>query len=79
MARCSYSDVFDVQLDRAHDEEILVGDLVRTGTNLFPHYEVIAVSGDKAWLRDSQNGVDHLASTTRLRKVEPAPLAMAAE
>ena len=79
MSLCSYSDVFGISHDRPHEEEILAGDLVRTGTNHFPHFTVVAVSGDKVWLRDAQSGVDHLALTIRCRKIEAAPLAMAAE
>ena len=40
----SYSDVFKIKLEREHDEDIHVGDLVRTGPNKFPHYEVVAVN-----------------------------------
>jgi hypothetical protein len=74
----SYSDVFDISHDREHDEEIREGDLVRTGPNLFPHFCVIAVNGDKAWVRNVQNGADALALLNRCRKVDPT-LAIAAE
>jgi hypothetical protein len=79
MSLSSYSDVFGISHDRTHEEEILVGDLVRTGSNHFPQYEVVAVRGDKAWLRDVQSGADHLAQTIRCRKVDGQPLALAAE
>jgi hypothetical protein len=49
------------------------------GTNLFPHYEVIAVHGDQAWVRNRQNGADHLARLSRCRKIESEALAIAAE
>ena len=52
MVQVSYSDVFQINHDREHEEEIQVGDLVRTGPNLYPHYTVIAVNGDKAWVRN---------------------------
>jgi len=41
---------------------ICVGDVVRTGDNKFPHYEVIAVSGGRVWLRDVQYGVDQVVA-----------------
>jgi hypothetical protein len=79
MSLSSYSDVFSIRHERDYDEEILTGDLVRSGPNLFPHFEVIAVHGDKAWVRNVQTGADHLAQLARCRKIEPHPLALAAE
>jgi hypothetical protein len=79
MTLSSYSDVFSISHDREHDEHIEAGDLVRSGPNLFPHFEVIAVNGDKAWVRNVQNGADHLALLSRCRKIQPEPLAVAAE
>lgn len=73
MTLSSYSDVFSISHDREYDEEIRVGDLVRTGSNLFPHFEVIAVHGEKAWVRNIQNGTDHLALVSRCRKVNGQP------
>ena len=32
-----------------------VGDLVRTGENFHPHYHVIALSEERAWIRDTQH------------------------
>lgn len=79
MSLSSYSDVFDIRHERDYDEEILTGDIVRAGQNLFPHFEVIAINGDKAWVRNVSNGSDHLAPLARCRKIESAPLALAAE
>jgi hypothetical protein len=75
MTLSSYSDVFSIRHDRDYDEEIQSGDLVRTGANLFPHFEVVAVHGDKAWVRNAQTGADHLALLSRCRKIngQPAP------
>ncbi|MFI4965672.1 MAG: hypothetical protein ACHP9T_09920 [Caulobacterales bacterium] len=75
----SYSDVFAIDHERGYDEEITAGDLVRTGANLFPHFEVLAVHGDKAWVRNTANGVDHLAILSRCRKINGPPFALAAE
>ncbi len=69
MTQISYSDLCGITHHRGYDEDILVGDLVRTGPNLFPHFEVIAVSGDKAWVRNVQTGADGLAELTRCRKI----------
>src|SRR5438105_2572017 len=60
MSLSSYSDVYAIDHDRDYEEEISVGDLVRTGPNLFPHFEVVAVHGEKAWVRNTANGSDHL-------------------
>jgi hypothetical protein len=79
MSLSSYSDVFSICHDREYDEDIHAGDLVRMGTNLFPHYEVIAVHGDQAWVRNLQNGADHLARLSRCRKIRSEALAIAAE
>jgi hypothetical protein len=79
MSLSSYSDVFGISHDREHDEHIQAGDLVRSGANLFPHFEVIAVDGDTAWVRNVQNGADHLAPLARCRKLQPEALPLAAE
>ena len=68
----SYSDLFAIKHERDYDEEIKAGDFVRTGPNLYPHYEVIAVHGDKAWVRNVQNGLDGVTNVNRCRKMEPA-------
>jgi hypothetical protein len=69
----------EVGRDREYDEEILAGDLGRAGPNLFPHFAVIAVHGDKAWVRDVQNGTDHLPLVSRCRKIDGQAYAEAAE
>ena len=76
----SYSDVFAIDHERGYDEDLQVGDLVRTGANLFPHYEILAIHGDKAWVRNVLNGADHLALLSRCRKINgQPPLEAAAE
>jgi hypothetical protein len=69
VTQVSYSDLFDITHDRGYDEVIVAGDLVRTGPNLFPHFTVIAVNGDKAWVRNVQTGADGLAELSRCRKI----------
>ena len=46
-----------------------VGDLVRTGENFHPHYRIIALSEDRAWIRDVQHGTDHVVPFDRCRKL----------
>lgn len=79
MSLSSYSDVFSITHEREYEEEIRVGDLVRTGSNLFPHFEVVAVHGDKAWVRNVSNGCDHLALVSRCRRINGQVLDQAAE
>ena len=69
MVRSSYSDVFEISHERDLDEQIVIGDLVRTGANAFPHYRVIAVHGDKAWVRDVQYGSDGITNLSLCRKI----------
>ena len=73
MVQVSYSDLFSIKHERDYEEDIRVGDLVRTGPNLFPHFEVIAIHGDKAWVRNIQTGLDGLTSVNRCRKINGAP------
>lgn len=78
MCLSSFSDVFSISHERGYEEDIQAGDLVRAGPNLFPHFEVIAVSGDKVWVRDVQSGADHLALLSRCRRISAEPLSLAA-
>ncbi|HEY5721742.1 MAG TPA: hypothetical protein VIT45_05420 [Allosphingosinicella sp.] len=47
------------------------GDRVRIGANFHPHYEVIAISGDRAWLRGLQYGTDHVIPIGLCRPMPP--------
>lgn len=47
-----------------------VGDLIHTGANCHPKYQVIAVAGDRAWIRDIQHGADHVVPVQQCRKLE---------
>ena len=78
MTLSSYSDVFAINHDREHHEDIQAGDIVRTGQNMFPHFEVLAVHGDKAWVRNVANGADSLALLSRCRRID-LPTMLAAE
>ncbi|HET9814442.1 MAG TPA: hypothetical protein VFQ33_01645 [Xanthobacteraceae bacterium] len=48
---------------------VLVGDLVRTGENAHPNFNVIAVTEDRAWIRDTQHGTDHIVPVDRCRRI----------
>jgi len=73
MVQVSYSDVYAICHDRDYEEHIQADDLVRTGANSHPHYRVIAVYGDKAWVRDVSNDLDGLTALSRCRKINGAP------
>jgi hypothetical protein len=65
----SYSNVFAVDHPLSDGDVIQMGDLVRTGPNLFPHFEVMAVVGDKAWVRDVQTGAEAITLTSRCARI----------
>jgi hypothetical protein len=78
MTLSSYSDVFSITHEREDHEDIQPGDIVRTGENVHPRYEVLAVHGAKVWVRDVETGADALALLSRCRKMA-APIRLAAE
>ena len=45
------------------------GDLIRSGENYHPHYHVVALTEDKAWIRDTQHGTDHVIPIDRCRRI----------
>jgi hypothetical protein len=73
VAQISYSDLYDIVHDREYDEDIQTGDMVRTGPNLYPHFTVMAVVGDKVWVRNTETGADGITGLTRCRKNNGAP------
>ena len=61
------------QLNRADGpdgryDDIRPGDRVCAGANVHPNHEVIAVYGDKAWVRDLASGCDGITSLRRCHK-----------
>jgi hypothetical protein len=68
MLQVSYADLYEVGPHQG-DDDVQVGDLIRTGPNLYPHYCVIAINGDKAWVRDVQSGMDGLTSLAVCKKI----------
>jgi hypothetical protein len=73
VAQISYSDVYDICHDREYDEDIQTGDMVRTGPNHHPHFTVMAVVGDKVWVRNLDTGADGITGIKRCRKINGAP------
>lgn len=66
----SYRDLFPDKVEDAHAQDVRVGDLVRTGGNFHPHFRVIAVHADKAWVRNVETGQDGLVHLGRCRLIE---------
>jgi hypothetical protein len=48
---------------------LCAGDLVRTGDNRYPHYEIVAISGNRAWIRDVQYDTDHVVPVEGLHRI----------
>ena len=54
-------------------DEISPGDLVEKAGNSLPHFRVIAVNDDRAWIRDVKHGTDHLVPASEYRKIWADP------
>lgn len=65
----SYADVFGVEHARHPGGDVRPGDLVHTGTNLHPQFRVVAIAGDKAWLRNTQTGAEGISPLDRCRRI----------
>ena len=74
----SYSDLYQIIHERDWHEDIVVGDLVRTGPNLYPHFTVVAVSDDTAWVKNVETGAQALTALNRCRRIEAQRAAKAA-
>lgn len=51
----------------AEHHPVAVGDHVSTGPNLFPHFVIVAIDGELAWVRDTATGVNAFAAVARCR------------
>ncbi|HEX8233072.1 MAG TPA: hypothetical protein VF559_06995 [Caulobacteraceae bacterium] len=69
MLQISYTDLYEASVYEGPDEDIQPGDLVRTGANLYPHFQVVAVNNGTAWVRDVQTGRDGLTNVSRCRRI----------
>ena len=74
----SYSDLYQINHERDWPVDIVVCDLVRTGPNLYPHFTVVAVSDDTAWVRNTETGAQALTALNRCRRIEQQAAAKAA-
>jgi hypothetical protein len=54
------------------DDDVHAGDLVRTGTNQHPYFEVLVVKGDKVWVRDVASGVEQIIPRHRVHRIAPS-------
>lgn len=63
----SYLDVFKIHLPM-YDHALARGDFVKLGANAGPVYEVIAVRGDMAWIRDP-HASDSIVAAHRCRRI----------
>jgi hypothetical protein len=75
MSLPSYADVFNLNDDCPAGGDVHEGDVVRMGNNYHPHYSVIAIHGEKAWVRNLQSGEDCLAQVSRCRRLDLAQAA----
>jgi glucose dehydrogenase len=64
----TYLNLFHVERP-VYDEAIAVGDVVTVGADPFRQYEVMAIRGQKAWLRDATTGMDNIVVAVRCRLV----------
>jgi hypothetical protein len=48
-----------------------IGEIVRTGENRYPLYEIIAVRDGRAWIRNVQHGDDHVVPIAKIHRVYP--------
>ena len=49
--------------------QVSAGDVVRTGENFHPYYQVVALTADRAWIRDTQHGTDHVVPIDRCHRI----------
>jgi hypothetical protein len=64
----TYLNLFHVERP-TYEEAIAVGDTVVVGADQFSQYEVMALRGEKAWLRDTVTGMDGIVAAVRCRLV----------
>ena len=48
---------------------ISVASFARDGENAHPHYQLIAIGDDSAWMRDVQSGTDHVLPKARSQNI----------
>jgi len=70
MPTVSYSDLFGIRHEREQDESIEAGDVVRTGPNARPQFQVLAIRDDRVWVRNIDTFADGIVDVNRCRLVE---------
>lgn len=68
VTQVSYADLFGI-VHEERDEPLGEGDLVITGACDHPRYRIVAIQGDRAWIR-SENGADYVVRIDRCKRVE---------
>lgn len=63
----SYADLFGIVV--VEDGNVAVGDVVITGNNDYPRYEVLALHDGRAWVRSTDHDWDAVVDQVRLRKL----------
>jgi hypothetical protein len=58
-----------VDRDEETPNVIIVGDIVRSGVNRYPYYRVIAINGERAWVRDIQYGTDCVVAIAGFHRI----------
>jgi hypothetical protein len=58
-----------VDFPKASASGLRIGDTVRTGENRYPQYAIIAISGERAWIRNVQYGDDHVVPIATIHKI----------
>ena len=56
----------------SYDNELQAEDRVCMGSNSTPEFFVVAVSGDKAWIRGISQQIDAVVDVRRCRKIDSA-------
>lgn len=73
MQATSYSAVFGIDHELDPEAQLAEGDMISTGRNAGPYFHVLAVDGDRAWVRNVQTAMDGIVDVKRCRKVNGAP------
>ncbi|HEY2048780.1 MAG TPA: hypothetical protein VGH03_05530 [Caulobacteraceae bacterium] len=69
----TYLNLFHVERP-IYDDAVAVGDTVTVGSDQFHQHEVMALRGQKAWLRDTDTGMDSIVVAVRCRLVSKSLL-----
>jgi hypothetical protein len=51
-------------------QRVAVREMIGARQNFHPHFHVIAMTEDRAWIRDIQHGTDHVIPFDRYRTIK---------